>query len=224
MLMSFRTDPLLDAGEFASQYFAHIKGSVILSTERQLLAMALSVWAASFGVDEHGVDKLDGASSDPIERATRRKRTEEQVQELLRLVDIHSIMRHPTWDGVRVLMLIWPLTQSTQTPLQRAVRYHLLMNINDADNLVCRRCMTPHCRMSITSAVKGMTHMLVQIYWPRPRCFGTRTYTKARLTPSRAVDWFSVLKIWLYFKTLYRLLLHHRLPKPRFLRLLITFR
>lgn len=134
MLMSFRTDPLLDAGEFASQYFAHIKGSVILSTERQLLAMALSVWAASFGVDEHGVDKLDGASSDPIERATRRKRTEEQVQELLRLVDIHSIMRHPTWDGVRVLMLIWPLTQSTQTPLQRAVRNHLLMNISDADN------------------------------------------------------------------------------------------
>ena len=132
--MSFRADPLLDAGEFASRYFAHIKGSVTLSAEGQLLAMALSVWAASFGVDEHGVDKLDGATGDPIERATRRKRTDEQVQELLRLIDTHSVMRLPTWDGVRVLLLIWPLTQSTQTPLQRAVSYLLPVSIVDANH------------------------------------------------------------------------------------------
>lgn len=132
--MSFRADSLLDAGEFASRYFAHIKGSVILNIEGQLLAMVLSIWAASFGVDQHGVDKLDGASGDPLERSTRRKRTNEQVQELLRLVDIHGVMRHPTWDGVRILLLIWPLTQSAQTPLQRAVRHLLLVHIVDAND------------------------------------------------------------------------------------------
>jgi hypothetical protein len=45
------------------------------------------------------------------------------THELLHLVDLHGIMRKPTWDGVRVLLLIWPLTQGVQTALQRIVSF-----------------------------------------------------------------------------------------------------
>jgi hypothetical protein len=33
------------------------------------------------------------------------------VQEMLHLIDIHGILRKPTWDGVRALHLLLPLTQ-----------------------------------------------------------------------------------------------------------------
>jgi hypothetical protein len=33
------------------------------------------------------------------------------IREILHLIDIHALLRRPTWDGVRVLLLIIPLTQ-----------------------------------------------------------------------------------------------------------------
>lgn len=121
----FCADSLLDPGEFASRYFAHVKGNAQLAMEGQLLAAVLSVWAASFGVDESGVGSTFGQNypSDCAEGRSRRESTNKQVEELLRLVDLYGVLRKPTWDGVRVLMLVWPLTQEVQTPIQRIVRY-----------------------------------------------------------------------------------------------------
>lgn len=93
-----------------------------------MIAMLLVTWAASFGVDEYGVEEeaephspiiSDGPKfspdgdddySDPSRRA-RTLRTESMIREILHLIDIHAVLRRPTWDGVRVLLLILPLTQ-----------------------------------------------------------------------------------------------------------------
>jgi len=44
-------------------------------------------------------------------RRETRERTNAMVKEVLTLIDAHGVMRRPTWDGVRVLLLILPLTQ-----------------------------------------------------------------------------------------------------------------
>ena len=88
------------------------------------------MWAASFGVDEFGAEISSSnfvtswkhnTSPDAAEKCVRRQRTDAMTEELLHLVDLHGILRKPTWDGVRVLLLIWPLTQGVQTSLQRIV-------------------------------------------------------------------------------------------------------
>lgn len=66
------------------------------------------VWAASFGVNEYGVEELYDDSVDP---RRRRDRVNEMVREILYLIDIHGILRKPSWDGIRALLLISPLTQ-----------------------------------------------------------------------------------------------------------------
>jgi len=108
--------------------------------------MLLVVWAASFGIDEYGIP-FDGSMDFSSESANarnestgsrglkpndrdssvgeaittrrgRKERTEAMLREVLELVDIHSVMRRPTWDGVRVLMLILPLLEDVH-PLDR---------------------------------------------------------------------------------------------------------
>lgn len=123
---------------------AHLKGTHPLGIEGQLLAKVLVIWAASFGVDQSGTDLTtfrptsppasSGSGSDVVgthwrheaehsELRARRECTDVQVQELLNLIDVHGVMRKPTWDGVRVLLLIWPLTQGVQSALQRVTMY-----------------------------------------------------------------------------------------------------
>lgn len=120
--------PIIEPTEFTSRYFAHIKGTSTLSIEGQMIAMLLVTWAASFGVNEYGLEEeiephsptmpdgpkfspdADDDFSDPSRRA-RTLRVETMIREILHLIDIHALLRRPTWDGVRVLLLILPLTQ-----------------------------------------------------------------------------------------------------------------
>lgn len=44
-------------------------------------------------------------------RHERRERTDSMLREVMELIDAHSVMRHPTWDGVRILLLILPLME-----------------------------------------------------------------------------------------------------------------
>lgn len=91
-----------------------------------MLAMLLVTWAASFGVDEFGNEDTEDAASethdnphlafdggdntsDPKRRA-RMLRSEAMTREVLTLVDLHGLLRRPSWDGVRVLLLLLPLT------------------------------------------------------------------------------------------------------------------
>jgi hypothetical protein len=120
--------PIIEPTEFTSRYYAHIKGTSPLSIEGQMIAMLFVVWAASFGVNEYGGEDIldphsptmpegpkfspdsDDGLSDPTRRA-RALRVETMVREILSLIDAHGLLRRPTWDGVRVLLLILPLTQ-----------------------------------------------------------------------------------------------------------------
>jgi hypothetical protein len=70
--------------------------------------MLLAVWAASFGVNEYGIEEHHHGEA---AIRNRREATNEMVQEMLHLIDIHGILRKPTWDGVRALHLLLPLTQ-----------------------------------------------------------------------------------------------------------------
>lgn len=52
-----------------------------------------------------------------MESVKRRKdRCNAMLKEILDLVDRMGILRRPTWDGVRVLLLIMPLTEGLSSP------------------------------------------------------------------------------------------------------------
>jgi hypothetical protein len=135
--------PILDTAEFPARFRAHTNGTHPLSYEGTLLAMLLVVWAASFGVDERGMPldesinfsstessrintrkDMKNADHDPSvgeaisTRRGRKDRTEAMLREVLELVDLHAVMRRPSWDGVRVLLLILPLLEDVH-PLDR---------------------------------------------------------------------------------------------------------
>jgi hypothetical protein len=103
------TDPIIDPSEFCARFFEFSKGNCnALGIPGQLIAMLLAVWATSFGVNEYGIEELH---HDEAVIRNRREATNEMVQEMLHLIDIHGILRKPTWDGVRALHLLLPLTQ-----------------------------------------------------------------------------------------------------------------
>lgn len=137
--------PIIEPTEFTSRYFAHMKGTSTLSIEGQMIAMLLVTWAASFGVNEYGVEEEvepqsptipdrpkfspdgDDDFSDP-NLGPRTHRVETMIREVLHLIDIHALLRRPTWDGVRVLLLILPLTQGIQSPMDRGAMYEATLS------------------------------------------------------------------------------------------------
>lgn len=70
--------------------------------------MALVVWAASFGINEYGVEDPQDTPADIWQR---KEHINEMLQELLYLIDLHGVVRKASWDGVRLLLLLLPLTQ-----------------------------------------------------------------------------------------------------------------
>ncbi|KAF8509550.1 hypothetical protein JB92DRAFT_3083744 [Gautieria morchelliformis] len=103
--------PIIEPKEFKARYIAFSQGNCeALGVAGQLIAMLLVTWATSYGVDEYGREEPhDGAQG--VRR--RKERTNEMVEEVLHLIDIHGIPRKPSWDGVRVLLLVMPLTEET---------------------------------------------------------------------------------------------------------------
>ena len=75
--------------------------------------MALVVWAASFGVNEYGVEEQELAAN----IRQRKEHVNDMLQELLYLIDLHGILRKASWDGVRLLLLLLPPSQGMFTPL-----------------------------------------------------------------------------------------------------------
>ncbi|KAJ7582617.1 hypothetical protein C8J56DRAFT_864712 [Mycena floridula] len=55
-------------------------------------------------------------------RRSRKEKTETMLREVLELVDFHGVLRRPSWDGCRVLLLLLPLLDDTQN-LERLVMY-----------------------------------------------------------------------------------------------------
>ncbi|CCM06228.1 uncharacterized protein FIBRA_08474 [Fibroporia radiculosa] len=118
--------PILEPLEFCNRYYEFCKGNRdVLQAPGQLIALILVVWATSFGVNEFGVEELyDGQ----LNLRRWRDRVNEMVQEILYLIDIHSVLRKPSWDGVRALLLVLPLTQEVQSPIERAAMYEAAIN------------------------------------------------------------------------------------------------
>lgn len=123
--MSPPTGPVLEPGEFTSRYAAHMEGTAPLNIEGKMLAMVLITWAASFGINQYGEEDTEDDSSESHtnsqfahdgdslanrKRRARLLRTEAMVREILTLVDLHGLLRRPSWDGIRVLLLLLPLT------------------------------------------------------------------------------------------------------------------
>jgi hypothetical protein len=101
--------PILDHAEFTSRFLKAQQGDAkALGPLGELIAKVLVIWAASYGVDERGIelppDGIEGVKM-------RRKKCKEMVKELLALIDAYAILRKPSWDGVRVLLLTIPLTE-----------------------------------------------------------------------------------------------------------------
>lgn len=101
-----------------------------LSPAGQLIASILVVWGASFGVNEYGVeeerafagDEPQSPSPETLQRRRDRKdTTNRMLQQILRMIDVHGILRKPSWDGVRALLLTLPLTAEVQPPMERLV-------------------------------------------------------------------------------------------------------
>jgi len=129
--------PILDPAEFPSRFYAHTKGTQSLGHEGGLIAMLLVVWATSFGLDERGLpfDNTDVADIPPLAHTKsegdaldnhkfkdgvqdmkwreKRDKTDTMLREVLELIDFHGVMRRPTTDGVRALLLILPLLEGS---------------------------------------------------------------------------------------------------------------
>ncbi|KAJ3551148.1 hypothetical protein NM688_g4889 [Phlebia brevispora] len=118
--------PILEPAEFRQRYIQFTRGkSDALLVPGQLLAMALVVWAASFGVNEYGVEDSQESS---VDIRQRKEHVNEMLQELLYLIDLHGILRKASWDGVRLLLLLQPLTQEIQSPMDRLVMFEATLS------------------------------------------------------------------------------------------------
>ncbi|KAH7869669.1 uncharacterized protein C8R40DRAFT_1058698 [Lentinula edodes] len=168
--------PILDGAEFSARFCAHAKGADSLGYEGSLLAMVLVVWAASFGLDERGMDMIPTVRSKPNEpdpsavdeinvRRVRKERSEAMLREVLELVDIHAIMRRPTWDGVKVLMLILPLLED-EHPLDRLTMHEA--SLSQAHSLCTLLSGPPSSMPSISSGSSESPDealMRARIFW-----------------------------------------------------------
>lgn len=63
-------------------------------------------------------------------RRDRKEKTDAMLKEVLELIDFHGVMRSPTWDGVRVLLLILPLLEG----MMLSYLYYLLRLTNALDS------------------------------------------------------------------------------------------
>ncbi|VDC05983.1 unnamed protein product [Peniophora sp. CBMAI 1063] len=121
----FIQHPIIDPTEFLSRFIEFGKGNTnALGVAGQLIAMVLVIWGVSFGVNEYGIEE---AKSDPVSVRHRRDITNELVREVLQLLDIHAILRKPSFDGVRAVMLILPLTEDVQSPVERLAMHELVV-------------------------------------------------------------------------------------------------
>lgn len=176
--------PILDPTEFPSRFYAHTKGTQSLGHEGGLIAMLLVVWAASFGLDERGLPSDNHSNADiptfvhtkdEVDAFDNRKfkdgvqdmkwrekkdKTDTMLREVLELIDFHGVMRRPTLDGVRALLLILPLLEDAQ-PLERVAIHETTLSH------VLALCTSNTQLSGHTGLSNGQNEMLIlaRIFW-----------------------------------------------------------
>lgn len=133
--MNFFLGPILDCDEFLGRFVSHSKGVQRLSNEGGLIAMLLVTWAASYGLNERGIPETErgevsrtdsnGGEASPYSngkytspgtsRRPWKNQTGAYLREILEFVDLYGVLRRPTLDGVRVLLLLLPLMEGKPT-------------------------------------------------------------------------------------------------------------
>ncbi|KAG9124802.1 hypothetical protein FRC07_010200 [Ceratobasidium sp. 392] len=105
--------PIVDPTEFSARFYESEQGKPeSLGVAGSMICMLLVTWAATYGVNEYGVEEPSNGLEGVRER---RRRCNDMIREILGLIDKHGLLRKPTWDGVRVLLLIMPLTEASHT-------------------------------------------------------------------------------------------------------------
>jgi hypothetical protein len=119
----------LDPTDFVGRYLSYAQPCAAnLGPEGALLCHVLYAWATSYGVDEHGQLDIPEGGGEPMgsislldpgkdevkreaDRQARFAKMRVAVDIILQEIDACGILRKPTWDGVRVLLLLLPLTE-----------------------------------------------------------------------------------------------------------------
>lgn len=83
-----------------------------VSTSEQETLNGATMGTGSKRVSSNSSSDLKNLDLTPDQRRKERKeRTEAMIREVLELIDFHGVLRRPSWDGVRVLLLIMPLLE-----------------------------------------------------------------------------------------------------------------
>lgn len=147
--------PILDRDEYVERYHKFLDEGVPLGSAGELIAQTLRAWAVSFGFDENGCEVAASATENQTAALSRRKsQTNQRVRIILRAVDVNAIPRTISWDGVRVLLLLLPLTQDVMPEHDRSVNVHLTHDqAQRADGtMICSNCIvrpwhrSKHCQ------------------------------------------------------------------------------
>ncbi|KIR94135.1 hypothetical protein I304_01767 [Cryptococcus deuterogattii CBS 10090] len=155
--------------------------------QNAILCHVLYAWAVSYGVDEYGRLDLPEGGREPLtgvnvtsacpgeaqrekDRSVRMEKMKSVVEVILKEIDDCGVMRKPTWDGVRVLLMILPLTEGISTPVERLAMYDAA--ISQVFMLCSHAAMGYDGQPSATAAVnggteddQGMTAVRVRVYW-----------------------------------------------------------
>ncbi|KAK8864304.1 hypothetical protein IAR55_001551 [Kwoniella newhampshirensis] len=133
--------PIIDPVNFIERYLScTIPCAAAMGPEGAILCHVLYAWAVSYGVDENGlldvpegggaplddVNLLGPSESETIREGDRQRRMEKMryvIEVVLREIDECGVLRRPTWDGVRVLLTVLPLTEGISTPVERLAMY-----------------------------------------------------------------------------------------------------
>lgn len=136
----------MDAREFTRRYLSLSRPSAAgMGAEGAILCHVLYAWAVSYGVDERGqLDIPEGGGNDlgplPLDTSSDNERQREvdrqhrfvnmrrAVEVILKEIDDLGVMRKPTWDGVRVLLLVLPLTEGISSSVERLSMYETALN------------------------------------------------------------------------------------------------
>ncbi|KAG6854928.1 hypothetical protein C0991_009751 [Blastosporella zonata] len=76
-------------------------------------------------------DSKDKETASARLRKDKKDATDAMLREVLELIDVHGVMRRPSWDGVRVLLLIMPLLEEAH-PLERLAMYEATLSQTQA--------------------------------------------------------------------------------------------
>ncbi|OXM82077.1 hypothetical protein C364_00184 [Cryptococcus neoformans Bt63] len=180
--------PVIDPGNFLERYLSQTNPHAeAMGTEGAILCHVLYAWAVSYGVDEYGRLDLPEGGREPLtgvnvtnacpgevqrekDRSVRKEKMKSVVEVILKEIDDCGVMRKPTWDGVRVLLMILPLTEGISTPVERLVMYDAA--ISQVFMLCSHFSMGYDGLPSAVAAVnggteddQGMTVVRVRVYW-----------------------------------------------------------